>query len=152
MSRFAVVPAAYVLFRRDDEVLLQLRQNTGFLDGHWAVAAAGHVEAGESAVDCAVREASEELGVVIRPEELVPLCAMHRTNGPGPVEQRVDWFFECPRWDGTPVRREPHKNAALQWFPLTAPPEPTVPHERYVLGLLAQGAVPPIITYGFPRR
>ncbi len=47
-SRFRVVPAAYVIFRRGDEVLLQLRQNTGYRDGYWATAAAGHVEEDES--------------------------------------------------------------------------------------------------------
>ena len=65
--RFRVVPAAYVLLLRPagsgpDEVLLQLRQHTGFMDGHWACAAAGHVEAGESVLAAAVREAAEELG------------------------------------------------------------------------------------------
>ena len=47
--RFQVVPASYVIFRRDDHVLLQLRQGTGYMDGYWATAAAGHVEAGEPA-------------------------------------------------------------------------------------------------------
>ena len=42
-SGFSVVPAAFVLLLRDGKVLLQLRQNTGFMDGHWACAAAGHV-------------------------------------------------------------------------------------------------------------
>ena len=62
-SRFAVVPAAYVILRRNDEILLQQRRNTGFRDGFWATAAAGHVERGEAVVDAAVREAREELGV-----------------------------------------------------------------------------------------
>ena len=46
---FWVVPAVYVLLLRrppdgsdgPDEVLLQLRHNTGWRDGHWAVGAAG---------------------------------------------------------------------------------------------------------------
>jgi 8-oxo-dGTP diphosphatase len=64
---FVVVPASYVYLLRDGiggpEVLLQLRQNTGYMDGHWAAAAAGHVERGETAYDTARREAVEELGV-----------------------------------------------------------------------------------------
>ena len=62
VERFRVVPAAYVLLRRGDEVLLQLRRNTGYMDDHWAAAAAGHVEADESVFEAAVREAREELG------------------------------------------------------------------------------------------
>ena len=65
--RFVVVPASYVFLLRDGaagtEVLLQLRQNTGYMDDHWAAAAAGHVERGETAYDAARREALEEIGV-----------------------------------------------------------------------------------------
>ena len=32
-------------------MLLQLRRGTGYMDGHWAAAAAGHVEAGESVLE-----------------------------------------------------------------------------------------------------
>ena len=58
-GRFVVVPAAYVFLLREGsrgtEVLLQLRQNTGYRDGYWAAAAAGHVERGETAYDAAHR-------------------------------------------------------------------------------------------------
>lgn len=92
--RFRVVPAAYVLLRRGDAVLLQLRQGTGYRDGFWAAAAAGHVEAGESVVAAAVREAREELGVEIDPADLRPLTALHRGEPGGPaLEQRADFFF-----------------------------------------------------------
>lgn len=39
-NRF-LVPAAYVILRRDEQVLLQLRMNTGYRDDYWATAAAG---------------------------------------------------------------------------------------------------------------
>jgi 8-oxo-dGTP diphosphatase len=152
-SRFRVVPASYVVLRRDagaGQVLLQLRSGTGYRDGHWACAAAGHVEAGESAVAAAVREAREELGVRIAPEDLVPLCAMHRTHANGrPVDERVDFFFTCTRWAGEPRVCEPEKSGGLRWCALDALPDPVVPHERWVLDALRDGAVPPITTFGF---
>ncbi|MGA9749363.1 MAG: NUDIX domain-containing protein, partial [Nocardioides sp.] len=82
-SRFTVVPAAYVVFLRDDarEVLLQLRRGTGYMDEHWACAAAGHVEVGETVHEAAAREATEEVDVA--DAVLVPLTAMQRTNGTG---------------------------------------------------------------------
>ena len=150
--RFAVVPAAYVVLHRDDgRVLLQLRQNTGYLDQHWAVGAAGHVEAGESVYAAAVREAHEELGVVVDPADLVPLCAMHRTL-PGvsdPAEQRVDLFFTTRRWSGEPSVQEPAKCSALAWHRPSSLPHPVVPHEEVLLGLLAAGNVPAVVTFGF---
>jgi 8-oxo-dGTP diphosphatase len=152
-SRFRVVPASYVVLRRDagaGQVLLQLRSGTGYRDGHWACAAAGHVEAGESAVAAAVREAREELGVRIAPEDLVPLCAMHRTHANGrPVDERVDFFFTCTRYGGSPRLLELHKSADLRWFDLADLPDPVVPHERRVLDLLRTGQVPPILVEGF---
>ena len=153
--RFQVVPAAYVFPRRTEDgveqVLLQLRQGTGYMDGHWAAAAAGHVEAGESVLAAAVREADEELGVTIDPVDLAPLCAMHRTSAPhGPVDERVDFFFECRRWTGEPRTVEADKSVALRWFDLDALPEPVVPHERQVLDALVRGAVPPVLVHGFP--
>jgi 8-oxo-dGTP diphosphatase len=145
-----LVPASYVVLRRGGQVLLQLRSGTGYRDGHWACAAAGHVEAGESVLDAAVREAREEVGVRIDPADLVPLCAMHRTNRSGrPVDERADFFFTCSRFEGEPRRLEEHKSADLRWFGLGALPEPIVPHERRVLELLAGGAVPPILVEGF---
>src|SRR5665647_2683547 len=102
-ARVTLVPAAYVYLRREGEVLLQLRQNTGFMDGHWAAAIAGHVEAGESVVDAAVREAREEVGADVPASALTPLTTLHRTDGSGdPVEQRVDFFYACRFWLGEP--------------------------------------------------
>jgi 8-oxo-dGTP diphosphatase len=153
---FSVVPAAYVVLYRDDgRVLMQLRQGTGYLDGHWAVGAAGHVEAGESVLDAACREAAEELGIGIEPADLTPLCVMHRTNEPRragrrrAVDERVDFFFGCGRWAGEPERREPDRAAQLRWVAMDALPEPVVPHERWVLEHWRDDALPPVVTFGF---
>src|SRR5215210_5274502 len=96
IDRFVVVPASYVFLLRDDHVLLQLRQNTGFMDDHWAAAAAGHVERGETAYDAARREALEEIGVTDL--ELTFVTAMQRTQGGEPIDERIDFFFTCRSW------------------------------------------------------
>jgi 8-oxo-dGTP pyrophosphatase MutT (NUDIX family) len=148
--RFRLVPAAYVLLLRGPEVLLQLREGTGYRDGHWAAAAAGHVEADESVLDAACREAGEELGIDVAPADLVPLTTMHRTHGNHePIDERVDFFFTCRRWTGEPRLMEHAKAADVRWFPLDGLPEPVVPHERHVLTRLRSGEVPPILAYGF---
>jgi 8-oxo-dGTP diphosphatase len=145
-----------VLLTRDlpagTEVLLQLRgPETTYMAGHWATAAAGHVEAGESVLEAAVREAREELGVEVDPASLVPLCAMHRTDpgNPAPIEQRVDFFFTARDWSGEPSIQEPGKCVDLRWVLLDDLPEPTVPHERAVLERLSSGDVPAVVTFGF---
>ena len=149
MPAFSLVPASYLALRRDGEVLLELRQNTGYRDGHWAHVA-GHVEPEESVVEAAVREAHEEIGVRVEPADLVPLTTVHRTlRGGGPIEQRCDFFFAVSSWEGAPVIREPAKCADLRWWPLHDLPEPMAPHERAVLEALAVRDVSPIMTSGF---
>jgi len=141
-----------VLLLRDDgrEVLLQRRQNTGYRDGYWAAAAAGHVEPDEPVHLAACREAAEELGVTIEPHALAPLTAMHRTHGNGqPIDERVDFFFTCDHWVGEPRRVEQAKTAELRWCQLDALPDPVVPHERFVLEHLRAGDAPAITTFGF---
>ncbi|MDO4243268.1 MAG: NUDIX domain-containing protein [Actinomyces sp.] len=159
-SRFTLVPAAYVFLLREGgagpETLLQLRRDTGYMDGYWACGVAGHVEPGESVLTTAVREATEEVGAVIEAADLEPLTTMHRTGDPGgaALEQRVDFFFTVRRWSGTLQVREPDKSAGLRWFALSALPELVPPHERHVLGRLAAALdtgepVPAVIAFGF---
>jgi 8-oxo-dGTP diphosphatase len=149
-ERFRVVPASYVFLLRaggsGDEVLLQLRQHTGYMDDHWAAAAAGHVERGETAYDAARREAREEIGVDDIALEF--LTTMQRTRHADPIDERVDFFFGARSWAGTPRIVEPAKCAALEWFPLTALPAPVVPHERVVLDGLGTGMAS-YTTFGF---
>ena len=148
-SRFVVVPAEYVYLLRDQpgghEVLLQLRQNTGYMDGHWAAAAAGHVERGETAYDAARREAREELG--IDELDLRFEFTMQRTQHDLPIDERVDFFFTALSWSGEPQIMEPQKCAELRWCPLDDLPDPVVPHEASALASLGKGEA--YLTFGF---
>ena len=150
VERFQVVPAAYLFLRRGSDVLLQLREGTGFMDGHWAAAAAGHVEADESVFDAIIREAREELGIEVAPADLTAVTALQRTQGNHQaIDERVDFFFECRTWKGEPELQEPEKAADLGWFSLNALPHPVVPHEKYVLDLIEGGNPPAIVSFGF---
>ena len=63
------------------EVLLHLRQNTGYMDGTWDFAGSGHVDENETARQAVARECREELGIAVDPAdaEFVHLC--HRVAG-----------------------------------------------------------------------
>lgn len=154
-GRFVVVPAAYVFLLRgarpdhgpDTEVLLQLRQSTGYMDDHWAAAAAGHVEQGETAYDAARREALEEIGVTDL--DLTFVTSMQRTRGGEPIDERIDFFFTARSWSGQPRIMEAAKAAALRWCRLDDLPDPVVPHERAVLDALRMGTTTAYSTFGF---
>ena len=147
---FALVPASYVLLLRGREVLLQRRQNTGYMDGFWVAGAAGHVEPGETARQAAVREAREELGVDVGAGDLELVTVMQRTDGAGlPREQRVDWFWTCKEWMGEPRICEPEKTSDLRWFPLADLPDLVPAYERIVLAGLRDRSLPMDTAYGF---
>ena len=58
----------------DDRVLLQRRAETKENHpGLWDISVAGHLSAGERALDAAVRECREEIGLVLEPDELEPI-------------------------------------------------------------------------------
>jgi dihydrofolate reductase len=159
--RFQVVPAVYVALLRDGtdgpEVLLQLRRGTGFLDGRWAHGAAGHVERGESALQAAARESAEELGVTVDPADLLHVATLHRTVAlHTPLEERLDIFTATRTWSGEPTAMEAGRTAGLRWFPLSALPVDTVPHERQALEALAarlrgEATAPSLLARGFDQ-
>jgi 8-oxo-dGTP diphosphatase len=120
------------------------------MDGHWAAAAAGHVELDESVQAAACREVAEELGIAVEPADLVPLTTMHRTQGNHQeIDERVDFFFACRSWTGEPRLMEEAKAADLRWYSLDDLPVPLVPHERVVLAGLRGEDLPAIVSYGF---
>lgn len=101
-------------------LLSQRRDRNPMFDGLWHLPS-GKLDAGESVLDAAAREADEEVGVLIDPADLRHVHTIH-VNGSGP-EPRLGLFFETRRWIGEPVNREPDKCAAVSWFPLNDLPE-----------------------------
>mgnify|MGYP000925941272 CR=1 len=153
MTRYSLIPASYVYLLRDGAVLLQLRQNTGYMDGYWAAGAAGHIEPGETAVVAAARELREELGLNVEADDLVPSSVMHRTDGSdNPREQRVEWFFSCASWTGEPTILEPRKCAELRWFPLDDLPARIPDYERVALEWLRDNDAVGLLSVGFSGR
>ncbi|GAA3469627.1 NUDIX domain-containing protein [Nonomuraea roseola] len=91
------------------------------------------MEEGESALEAAVREAREEVGVVIDPADLTFVHAMHR------APDRMGLFFRAERWTGEPYNAEPGKCAALDWHPLDALPDGLVPYPEAALLAILRG-------------
>lgn len=110
----------HLVLVRDGEVLLSRRRDSDpRFDGLWHLPS-GKLDAGESVLGAASREAAEEIGVVIEPGNLRHVHTLH-ANGSG-VEPRLGLFFEVRRWGGEPVNLEPSKCSELGWFGLGALP------------------------------
>ena len=125
---------AYLFLRKQEEMLLHLRKNTGYCDGMWGLVA-GHVEEGEPATAAIAREAFEEAGITIDPRKLRPVHIMHRQTN----RMNVDLFFECSHWEGEIVNCEPHKCERLAFFPIHALPTNMFEYCKFAWDAASQG-------------
>ncbi|NLS52108.1 NUDIX domain-containing protein [Hafnia alvei] len=129
MPKFRPYLAVYIIVRQQQSILLLQRKNTGFDDGKWSLPA-GHVEEGESALTAAVREAEEEIGIVIPPSALKLIYTLHRKSD---ERTYIDLWFEAKRFDGVPVNKEPNKCAGLMWSNAQNLPENTQEYVKRAL-------------------
>ncbi|HEY9473734.1 MAG TPA: NUDIX domain-containing protein [Mycobacteriales bacterium] len=96
-------------------MLTRRRDTNPTFDGHWHLPS-GKLDAGESVLAAAAREAEEEVGILIDAADLRHVHTIH-VDGSGP-EPRLGLFFEARRWIGEPTRsrlaRPPHNRGELR--------------------------------------
>jgi len=125
----------FLLLTCHDQVLLALRQGTGFADGMWNLPS-GKAEAGENAVVAVIREAHEELGIRLAAHEVSFAATVHCRNTD--TDTRIGLFFQAAAKNSpldTPYNAEPHKCAKLAWYPMTMLPSTTMPYSALGVSL-----------------
>lgn len=132
-----IVCASYLLPEKEGEILLLRRLNTGFEDGNYSLVS-GHVNDEESVRYAMIREAKEEAGIDIQPEDLELVHVMHRNKLNG-NEARVDFFFKCKNWQGEITNMEPEKCDDLSWFPLNDLPVNIIQYIKIALEHIGKG-------------
>lgn len=137
MPRHNCIPASYIVVQNGTKILLSRRLNTGYMDGLYQLPS-GHVEAGEMPGSAAIREAREEVGIVIAPEDLRFLHVLYRKKQDD-TGDRVDFFFVATRWTGEIANPEPQKCGGWEWWDLNRLPEETIPYLRAVLQTVSAG-------------
>lgn len=127
--RHAEIVDVHLLLLRGEEILLARRDGTGYADGLLNVPS-GHLEDGEDVRSAVIREAREEIGVELAPEDVEAVLVMqHRAPDGG---ARIGWFFAARHLPGSaePVNREPDKCSELGWHRLDALPDDMVAYCR----------------------
>lgn len=88
-QRFKMIASAYLFLVNDGKILLSRRFHTGYEDGNYSVPA-GHVEDGETLIECLIREAKEEIGIEIEKKDVSLVHVMHRKE----MDIRVDFSLQ----------------------------------------------------------
>jgi 8-oxo-dGTP diphosphatase len=129
-----------LLLTRGDQVLLALREGTGYADGQWNLPS-GKLELGEDAISAVIREAREEIGIRLEPGELRPVATVQHRGVSGHFRLGLAFaaVLDVHR-HGEPVNAEPHKCARIEWFPLTDLPASTFPSSAACVRALLDGS------------
>ncbi len=118
--------AVYLILRKGEKILLGVRQNTGYMDGHHGLPS-GHIEANESGIDALRREAMEEVGIELEEVKLVHV-SHSKTD-----REYLNLFFECQQWSGEIQNPEPDKCAGWAFFDQHALPDTLIPSVQEVI-------------------
>jgi len=126
--------AVHLFLERGEEVLLLRRYQTGYEDGKYSVVA-GHLDGGEEVKAAMIREAREEAGIGLDPDDLQIVQVMHRRS----EEERIDFFLSCSRWSGDIRNCEPEKCDELRWVRRDELPGNVIPYIRQALANYRDG-------------
>ncbi len=119
-----------VVLRRNGKVALLKRAPDALFAPNLYCIVGGAVEQYETFRQAIVREAREEVGITIDPEDLKFVHIFYKqTNG----LEIVVCLFECTQWNGEVYNKEPNKHTELLWVSDDHLPANMVPAHRSAL-------------------
>lgn len=124
--------AVHMLIMDDNKLLVQKRKGTKLWPGYYALPA-GHIDEGENQYDALIREAKEELGIIIDPNKIINSYVVLRRNyfkiDGKQLEPYIDYYFEISEYVGTPKIVEKDKCDELIWADINNLPKPFINYE-----------------------
>jgi 8-oxo-dGTP pyrophosphatase MutT (NUDIX family) len=128
-ERFKLSVSVFLLLKKRDEILLLKREHTGWMDGFYSIPA-GAIDGKETLLEAAVREAKEEVGVTVNPDDIMLFHTMHCfTHG----EEWLGQFFVTEKWIGQPKVNEPHKHSEIKWTEVTQLPDNIIQYVKQAI-------------------
>ena len=129
-SKHTLPVAGIIILRKGNKVLLTRRYNTGYEDGKYTLPG-GHVEKGEEIKVAMAREAKEDVGVDLNPNDLVITHVFDRKVNDD-VEY-IDFVVETDKWQGTPEIMEKDQCDDIIWADIDKIPDNTIQFNKDVL-------------------
>ena len=128
--------AVHIILINQDKILVQKRKGSKLWPGYYALPA-GHIDEGENQYEALIREAKEELGIEINPQDIVNDYVVLRRNYfeiDGKIlEPYIDYYFEIEKYNGIPKIMEQDKCEELIWAEKNKLPEPFINYEGMFL-------------------
>ncbi len=117
---------------KDNKILVQKRKGSKLWPGYYALPA-GHIDKGENQYDALIREAQEELGIVINLKKIINSYVVLRRNyfeiNGKVLEPYIDYYFEIEEYEGIPKIIEEDRCDELIWVDINNLPEPFINYE-----------------------
>ena len=82
-------------------------------------------------MNAAIREAQEEIGVIINDLELVHV--LHVQKSKTNTKDIFGFYFLVQSWQGIPLNNEPHRHSEIGWFDINTVPENITSHALQAL-------------------
>ena len=134
-QRFTMPIYVAVFLQKDNQILLIKRSKSIICGGLYAMPGGG-VDGLETLADAAIREAHEELGIIIDKKNLQFMHVQHvkRENN----AEFIAFFFHTTQWTHEPAIMEPDKCDEVNWFSIDQLPQPMETSHQLALELMQQ--------------
>jgi len=124
--------SVHMLIMDGEKVLIQKRKGTKLWPSYYALPA-GHIDKGENQYDALVREAKEELDIILDTNDVINEYVVLRRNyfkiDNKVLEPYIDYYFEIIKYQGIPNIVEKDKCDELLWVDVNNLPEPFVNYQ-----------------------
>ncbi len=128
--------AVHMIICKENKILVQKRKGSKLWPGYYALPA-GHIDENENQYDALVREAQEELGIIINPEKIINSYVVLRRNffeiDGKQLEPYIDYYYDIVEFSGEPKIMEENKCDELIWVDINNLPEPFVNYQGVFL-------------------
>ena len=115
-----------------DNVLIQKRKGSKLWPSYYALPA-GHIDEGENQYEALIREAKEELNIILDRKDILNEYVVLRRNyfeiDNKVLEPYIDYYFEITKYQGIPIIAENDKCDELLWCDIKNLPYPFINYE-----------------------
>ena len=124
------MPAAGIILYKDGKILLQKRGD----NGKWALHG-GAMELGETTEETAIREASEEIGIIPESLDFYGVFSgkpMHHVYPDGNEVYIISTVYFCDRYTGN-FKIDNNEVIQIKWFDIDKLPDNLTPIDKFIL-------------------